>query len=162
MLGIPTAFIRHLDIARPEEILWVAERMRRTLIEVLGRAEGEALYTMDWLEQRVRYHLNGERCLGAVFISSLPDGCRLGYTIVRQELDGLGLFSTTYVERSWRRQGVAQALLQRGEEWMRQQGLRQAVTYTADHNLKLQKLYLARGYLLEAAENGFVRLQREL
>lgn len=140
----------------------MALRMRRTLMEVIGDEEGESLYTMDWLERRVRYHLDPDQCEGQVFISVMPDGQRLGYTIVRREEPSLGLFSTTYVEMEWRRQGVARALLEQGERWMRELGLTLAATYTAENNEKLHRLYLNRGYRLIPAESGFVKLVREL
>lgn len=140
----------------------MALRMRRTLTEVIGDEEGESLYSMDWLERRVRYHLDPDQCKGQVFISVMPDGQRLGYTIVRREEPHLGLFSTTYVEMEWRRQGVARALLEQGERWMRELGLRLAATYTADDNEKLHRLYLNRGYRLIPGESGFVKLVREL
>lgn len=145
-----------------EEIFWLAVRMRRTLMEVLGDEPGEALYTMEWLEQRVRYHLDPLQCLGQIFLAVTPDQERIGYTIVRREEPTLGLFSTTYVEPGWRRGGVAQALLRRGEDWMRQLGLSRAATYTSGDNHKLQQLYLAQGYRLSAAENGFVQLLKQL
>ncbi|MBX3169415.1 MAG: GNAT family N-acetyltransferase [Candidatus Eremiobacteraeota bacterium] len=132
--------------------------MRRTLIEVLG----ESLYTMDWLERRVRYHLDPLQCTGQIFLSVLPSGERLGYTIVRREEATLGLFSTTYVEPEWRRRGVAQALLQRGQEWMRELGLARAATYTAEANTRLHQLYLNNGYALFPSQNGFVKLIKEL
>lgn len=136
--------------------------MRRTLMEVLGDEEGESLYSMDWLERRVRYHLDPLQCLGQIFLSVLPDGERLGYTIVRREEPTLGLFSTTFVEPHWRRRGVAQALLRRGEQWMREQGLARAATYTAETNVRLHRLYLRHGYALIPGQSGFVKLVKDL
>jgi GNAT superfamily N-acetyltransferase len=157
-----TPQIRTIRGDNQEEVLWVAVRMRRTLMEVLGDEEGESLYSLDWLERRVRYHLDPDQCKGQIFISVRADGQRQGYTIVRREEPALGLFSTTYVEQEWRRQGVAQALLERGEEWMRELGLTRAVSYTAADNQKLHRLYLNRGYQLVPGERGFVKLVREL
>ena len=131
-------------------------------MEVLGEEEGESLYTLDWLEHRVRFHLDPNQCLGQIFLALSPEGDRIGYTIVRREEPTLGLFSTTYVEQQWRRQGVAQALLRQGEDWMRQFGLQRAATYTADHNLKLHQLYLGLGYQLIPGQNGFVQFIKEL
>lgn len=133
--------------------------MRRTLMEVLGDEAGESLYSMEWLERRVGYHLGPH---AQIFVSALPDGERVGYTIVRREEPTLGLFSTTYVEPAWRRRGVARALLQKGEEWMRELGLLQAATYTAETNTRLHHLYLGNGYQLFPGENGFVKLLKTL
>lgn len=161
-MSLHPVLVRPIECLDVEEIQWVAAGMRLTLMEVMGESEGEALYTLQWLEDRVRFHLDPERCLGQIFICASGDGIRLGYTIVRREGPGLGLFSTTYVDPRWRRQGVAQTLLARGEEWMRLQGLSRAVIYTAEHNRKLHQLYISRGYRLLPAENGFVQLLNEL
>jgi len=133
--------------------------MRRTLMEVLGDTEGESLYTMEWLERRVRFHLQAD---AHIFVCVLPDGEKLGYTIVRREEPTLGLFSTTYVEPAWRRRGVAQALLLRGEQWMREEGLSQAATYTSETNARLHQLYQSNGYELIPGESGFVKLVKPL
>lgn len=154
--------IRPIAADSAEEVAWVAQRMRATLVEVLGQERGEAMYTLDWLDRRVRFHLDASQCQGQVFIWVEPGRQRQGYTIVRREGPGLGLFSTTFVEESGRRRGVAGALVEAGEVWMRQQGLGQAATYTADHNLPLQRLFIGRGYCLTTAENGFVKLSRQL
>ena len=131
-------------------------------MEVLGDEEGESLYSMEWLEHRVRFHLDPNQCLGQIFLVESPEGERVGYTIVRREEPTLGLFSTTYVEQQWRRRGVAQALLRQGEAWMRQLGLERVATYTADDNLKLHQLYLAQGYQLIPGQCGFVQLIKDL
>ena len=50
--------IREIDPTSKEEISLVASRMRETLIEVLGEERGTALYSMDWLRNRVLWHLD--------------------------------------------------------------------------------------------------------
>jgi hypothetical protein len=59
-----------------EEIAWVARHMRETLIEVLGNERGETMYTLAWLDNRVREHIDG-RLEGAIFVA--VDEARLGY-----------------------------------------------------------------------------------
>lgn len=49
--------IRALDPGSEAEIDLVAQRMRRTLIDVEGEETGTALYTMEWLRDQVRFHL---------------------------------------------------------------------------------------------------------
>ena len=154
--------IRTIRAEEEEEILWVAVRMRLTLMEVLGDEEGESLYTMDWLDRRVRYHLDPLKCAGQIFLCVLPDGRRLGYTIVRREEPTLGLFSTTYVDPEWRRRGVAQRLVGQGERWMRELGLARAATYTSETNFRLHALYETNGYELVPGESGFVKLIKDL
>src|SRR5438034_4585227 len=95
------ARIRELDPLAEQEINLVAQRMRDTLIEVEGPDVGAALYSMDWLRERVRWHLNLQTALAKVFLAVQDDGKVIGHTIVRKEVDPqgspYGLFSTTYV-----------------------------------------------------------------
>lgn len=70
----------------------------------------------------------------------------------------IGLFSTTFVDPVARNRGFAMDLLLAGEDWMIQEGLDVAVTYTAVSNLKLRNLFGRRGYALMEAGKGFVKL----
>ena len=141
--------------------------MRETLVEVLGEERGTALYSLDWLRQRVLWHLDSEKARAAVFVSE-DDAARVtGHTIVRVEHEELGaqpigLFSTTFVERASRRRGIADCLLCHGERWMRAERMPEAVTYTATHNAKLIGLYLKHGYVLRPAGAEMVRLAKTL
>ena len=158
--------IRSLEPACETEIHWVAIRMQRTLGEVLGPEE-ETRYSLEWLRERVLWHLKSEACTGAVYLAKNHEGNLLGYTIVRveEEEDGprFGLFSTTYVESHARRQGVAKALLDTGEKWMREHGLSIARTYTARDNDKLITLYAARGYTLsQSSRPDMIILSKDL
>ncbi len=124
--------------------------MRETLIEVLGEKKGASMYAMDWLVQRVLFHLDPEKCAGQVYLCEDRDGRIVGHTIVRIEKDEagrtFGLFSTTYVERTSRNQAVASRLLQQGERWMSEHGLTEAATFTDEANTKLINLYRNHGY----------------
>ena len=157
--------IRPLDPGRPGELELVAERMRETLVEVLGEERGAVMYTTAWLRERVRMHLDA--AVGAVWVAEL-DGAVVGHTIVRVETDdagaSFGLFSTTYVVPEARRRGLAQALLDEGEAWMRAMGLPVAATHTDEGNTPLIELYRRRGYriVLRAPESGMIRLARSL
>lgn len=157
--------IRPIDPDSTGEVALVATRMRDTLIEVLGQERGGSMYSHEWLEARVRWHLDAAQCTGAVFLAEL-DGRVVGHSIVRVEPDAdqtdIGLFSTTYVEPAARRRGVAGRLLERGEAWMRARGMTIAVTYTDRANANLQALYIGRGYTLSDMPEDFVRLARTL
>lgn len=113
--------IRPIAPGSDEEIAWVASRMRATLVEVLGKDRGGTMYTHEWLCERVRFHLDSDRCDGAVFVAD-GEGLR-GHTIVRRETweDGstFGLFSTFWVEPESRRSGLGALLVATGEGWMR-------------------------------------------
>lgn len=55
-----TALLRDLDPDRPDEIERVAQGMRQTLIEVEGEGEARSasMYSLDWLRERLRWHLD--------------------------------------------------------------------------------------------------------
>lgn len=156
--------VRPLDADSKAEIALVARRMRLTLMEVLGSRRGRSMYGLAWLKRRVRFHLDPEKCDGAVFLAEGDDGGIAGHCIVRVERDGkgprYGLFSTTFVDPKARRRGVAQRLLRRGERWMRARGLRRAATDTSASNEKLIELYRKNGYKVVFAARRMVRLAK--
>lgn len=149
--------IRPLDPSSWAERELVALRMRLTLEEVLGVERGRGLYTMDWLRERVDFHLEH----GMIFLAQDEHGILAGHTILRLEPEE-GLFSTIYVDPAFRRRSVARLLVGRGEEWLRGQGARLAATYTDEHNHGLQQLFLGLGYGLEPQRDAFVRLFKRL
>jgi GNAT superfamily N-acetyltransferase len=157
--------IREIDRNSDVEIGLVAERMRQTLVEVLGEEVGASMYTMEWLVDRVKFHLDPDKCTGAVFLSVIDTGIT-GHTIVRLEIDDefgeIGLFSTTYVIPEARRHGTAGMLLWAGEHWILAKGRSTAVTYTDTDNKPLQKLYQENGYQLKEMPNNFVALSKRL
>lgn len=154
--------IREIDPSSEAEIEIVAARMRLTLMEVIDPVRGDAMYTLDWLRDRVRFHLDPSR-QAAVYVAEADDGRIVGHTIVRTQVEEdaeLGLFSTTYVVPEARRAGVAQMLLQRGEDWMLGVGMSRAATYTSNTNDKLIHLYESRGYAIDLRSVEMVRLSR--
>jgi GNAT superfamily N-acetyltransferase len=158
--------IRAIDPGNAAEVELVAARMRQTLVEVLGDETGRSLYTMDWLIQRVRWHLDPAKSTAAVFLAETREGRVTGHTIVRIECDdagkAFGLFSTTFVEPESRRLAVATQLLLRGEAWMRAHGMTEAATYTAETNAKLIGLYHKHGYAIVETRSEMVRLAKVL
>lgn len=149
-----------VTLVRPvqdHEVELVAERMRATLVEVLGEARGQAMYTMEWLRDRVRFHLDPSRSTGAVLVAEEARFV-VGHTIVRVEADGTGLFSTTYVEPTARRRGVARHLLLAGEAWLSAHPIRELATCTARDNGRLIGLFRAHGYEETDATDEMVRL----
>jgi GNAT superfamily N-acetyltransferase len=154
------------------EIDLIASRMRLTLMEVLGDEAGAAMYTMDWLRERVRFHLDPQLCLAAVYVAESDAGEIIGQSIVRVEparpalaatvQDEYGLVATIYVVPEARRAGVAELLLDQAEAWIRAQGLHRAATNTGQHNLKLIRLFEKRGYAITLRTDDMVQLAREL
>lgn len=157
--------VRPIDPTSAAEIALVAERMRATLVEVLGEARGTSMYSLEWLVERVRFHLDPAR-EAAVFVAEDAGGEIVGHSIVRSELDdeqrAFGLVSTTYVLPSHRRLGLASALLAHEEAWMRERGLERAATDTARDNHRLIALYRKHGYEIALEAGEMVRLEREL
>ncbi len=158
--------LRLLSREETEAISLVAARMRLTLMEVVGEEEGAAMYSLEWLVDRVHFHLDPARSTGVVFVVENDTSAILGHTIVRVEPEGtggrVGLFSTTYVDPAARRLGIADQLLEAGEQWIRAQGLAAAITHTTAKNEKLIRLYQKHGYRIVEEAPPFVRLWRPL
>jgi len=144
--------------------------MRATLVEVEGEQAGTAMYTLDWLRDRVCWHLDPGASTAQVMVAEDVHGDVLGHTIYRLEkpADGaaFGLVSTTYVMPHARRHGVAALLLSCAEAWFQEKGLSRAATWTSATNTPLLQLYERHGYVVvERAPNeltgtAMVRLER--
>lgn len=143
--------LREIDPSSEAEIRLVAERMRETLIEVEGLEVGGALYSMEWLEDRVRWHLD-PRCTTAQVLLAIDEDERIvGHCIFRIEspdTDPYGLISTTYVLPSVRRHGWASRFLEQAQRWFLARGLSMSCTYTSSTNTPLISLYRKYGYQL--------------
>jgi len=144
--------IREIDANSESEISLVARRMRATLVEVEGERVGTALYTMDWLHGRVRWHLNNPEVCAKVLLAVNHAEEIIGHAIVRKERDlseqSFGLFSTIYVAPEFRRLGIGNDLLKAGEDWFANQRLQSYATWTSSTNLKLIRLYEKHGYAI--------------
>ncbi len=139
--------------------------MRATLIEVLGEERAVEMYSLEWLRERVPFHLDGKFCTGAVLWAEDSSHAYMGHTIVRVEAEesdqaAFGLFSTIYVEPHARRHGLARAMIERGEAWMRQHSLKRFATNTGAHNEKLIRLFESSGYAIVLREGEMVQLAR--
>lgn len=164
--------IRPIDPNSEDEIDRAAQWMRATLIEVEGEETGITLYSLDWLRQRVRWHLDPACSLAAVLLAEETDGSIVGHSIVRRETDEtggrFGLISTTYVVPSARRRRIGERLLWRGEEWFQSQSLQRSATWTSANNTKLINLYEKNGYqqtathIHETTGSVMVKLEKSL
>ncbi|MBS1721697.1 MAG: GNAT family N-acetyltransferase [Armatimonadetes bacterium] len=159
------ARIRDIDPSNEAEIILVAERMRATLMEVVGAEEGEAMYSMDWLVDRVKFHLDPGRCTGRVILAELGTEIA-GHCILRVEKDEdgaeFGLFSTFYVAPERRRRRIADRFVDLGEEWFKSLGLGCARTYTAETNDPLHRLMESHGYVIELRKNEMVSFMKPI
>ena len=167
-----SAFVlRDLDPACEADLEWVARGMHLTLVEVDGE-QGRANYPIEWTRARLREFLDPAKHVAQVVLAVARDDAAaiVGHTIVRINTmpDGrrYGLVSTTYVDPAQRRAGVADALLDRGEAWIRAQGLDEAATWTSAANVKLIRLYEKHGFAIdetgEKDGSGMVRLSKPL
>ncbi len=141
--------LRDLNPTAISEIERVAQGMRQTLIEVEGEARGAALYTMDWLRDRVRWHLDPAQTRARVVVAVGEADQILGHTIFRIECPdnaAFGLISTTYVWPEQRRRGLADRLLRCAEDWFIAQGLARCCTWTSSTNRPLIALYGRHGF----------------
>ena len=158
--------VRPLDPKHEHEVTLVARRMRETLIEVLGPERGASMYTLEWLEERVRSHLRPEVYTAQVLMAEDEHGGIVGHTMVRLEEDAdgetLGLVATTYVLPQARRAGVAEALLAAGEAWLIAKGASRLATNTSQTNWPLIRMYEKHGYTItfRAPELQMVQLSR--
>lgn len=156
--------IRRIERHDDDVVALVAERMRETLVEVLGAERGTAMYDREWLRDRVRAHLDPARLDGAGFVAGdcgTPDG----HLLARPEVeDGrpIGMIATVYVAPSARRRGVASALFDAGEAWLRARGLAESAYDTALDNAPMLALLAARGYVETRRDvtKGMLRLSR--
>jgi GNAT superfamily N-acetyltransferase len=160
----PAASLRELR-DDPAEIEIVARNMRQTLIDVLGAERGAEFYSLDWLVDRVRWHLAPERTAKVLVVEG-PDGRIVGHAIVRVEVDeegaSFGYFSTIFVEEASRRQGLATRLMASVEGWVRGHQLRRVVYNTAASNGRLLPLFQRHGYRVTLREGEMVQLTKDL
>jgi len=160
-----TISIRPIDADNDQEIELVADRMRATLVEVIGE-KGYNMYTPEWLQNRVRWHLGGNQCLGRILLAIDSTGAIIGHIIARVEdastMEPVGLVSTIYVCPPFRRRGVAKALLEASEAWLMAQQVATLATDTSETNQPLIELFRQRGYAVtfHSLEKHMVRLSR--
>lgn len=152
--------IRALDPDAPGEVRCVAERMRDTLIEVEGAARGADLYSLDWLEARVRWHLDADKTHARVLVATDEARAIVGHTIFRVESPDeapFGLISTTYVLPAARRAGCAARFVEAAHDWLRRQHIATCCTYTSSTHRPLIALYARFGYrIVETGKNDLL------
>ena len=155
--------IREIDPQSELEISLVAQRMRQTLVEVLGEEKGGSMYTMDWLIDRVRWHLDPKNTDGRVFLSENQDGKILGQAIARVDHgSSFGYFSTIFVEPSSRKRGIAADLIRHVEEWFSKSGMLKIIYNTAENHVALIRLFKSHSYEITHSESEMVQLTKFL
>lgn len=154
---------RPLNRQSQEEINSVAQNMKKTLMEVMGEEKGSQYYSMDWLLERVYWHIElGDRA--KIILCEDAFSNLIGQAIVRVEFDEdleqeIGYFSTIYIEPAIRKQGAASLLINQVHEWCKEKQL-QIVSYsTAKDNEKLLSLFHKFGYEKTLKTDEMVKLE---
>lgn len=144
----------------------MASRMRQTLVEVLGEEKGTQLYSMEWLLDRVRWHLDPSQTHAKIFFVETDKGENTAHAIARIETDKngdkYGYFSTIFVEPNSRNQGLAKSLLLHVEAWFREMKMPKAIYNTAENHAKLIGLFESHGYEMTHRESEMVQLTKLL
>ena len=156
--------IREIDAKSKSEVDLVVGRMRETLITVLGPERGAAIHDLEWLRQRLYWHLDSTKTRAKVFLSENAVGKITGHAIARLERseDGqeFGFFSTIFVAPEHRKQGIALALMHQVESWFRENNLYKIIYFTAKTNQRLITLFTQNGYQVNDADSEFVQLTK--
>lgn len=141
----------------------IAARMRSTLIDVLGDKKGANMYSMDWLVERVQWHL--DLGLKAKIFLAESNQEIVAHAIVRTENsnDGeFGYFSTIYVAPEFRNKGIAKTLIKTVESWCRQKHLPYMAYNTAENNFRLIELFKNFSFEIIVRESEMVQLKKLL
>jgi GNAT superfamily N-acetyltransferase len=155
--------IPEIDPQSEAEIHLVAQRMQQTLIEVLGVEKGRSMYSMDWLVERVRWHLDPKNTNGRVFLAENREGEISGHAIARIDHGtSFGYFSTIFVEPTSRRKGIATDLMKHVEGWFLKTKISKVIYNTADTHTALISLFRAHGYEITHSESEMVQLTKTL
>lgn len=162
---MPTS-IRELSADSESEILLVGQRMRKTLIDVLGEEKGGELYSVETLVDRVRWHLDSVSRIGKVYLSQDDVGNITGQTLARVETDVAGLkfgrFSMVYVLPEYRRRGIATQIISTVENWFHDLAMPKIIYNTAETNQRVIDLFRSRGYRITHAESEMVQMTKIL
>jgi GNAT superfamily N-acetyltransferase len=155
--------IRDLNPSQHSEIELVANRMRSTLVDVLGKDKGESLYSIDWLINRVNEHIDmGDK--SKVILVESEKGIIVAHAIVRIDADEEGnefvFFSTIYVLPESRKSGVASLIINTVDEWCVKKSLSRIIYNTATDNHRLIRLYEKHGYSIILHDGDMVKLEK--
>ncbi|MBI3557111.1 MAG: GNAT family N-acetyltransferase [Deltaproteobacteria bacterium] len=158
--------IREINPESQAEVSLVALRMRLTLIERVGEEKATAMYSLDWLVNRVLWHLDPSQTTAKVFLAEDRDGRVVAHAIARIERDengrAFGYFSTIYVEPLLRNQGLATSLLLKVESWLSEMKMPKIIYNTAANHEKLIRLFGRHGYSVTHRESEMVQLTKQL
>ncbi len=158
--------IRELNPQSPAEIELVATRMRQTLIEVVGEEKGGGMYTMEWLRDRVLWHLDSTKTTSKVLLAEDPHGHIAGHALARIEVaddkTDYGYFATVFVEPTYRRKGIATDFMAQIEKWFVSKNMPKIIYNTAETNGRLIRLFKRHGFVITLFHSEMVQLTKML
>jgi streptothricin acetyltransferase len=82
------------------------------------------------------------------------DGRVAGQLILHRHWNAFAWVEGIGVDRSFRRRGIGRALVRRGEEWVRKQGLPGMMVETQDNNVAACRFYSSCGFVLKGFDTG--------
>jgi GNAT superfamily N-acetyltransferase len=154
--------IREINLNSEVEIDLVAKRMQQTLIEVLGYERGESMYSIDWLRNRVKWHLDQSNTDGRVFLLVNHEQEIIGHAIARVDFgSSFGYFSTIFIEPKSRKSGLAKMLINHVETWFKEKKMPQVIYNTGTHHIAIINLFESIGYKISLEESEMVQLSKK-
>jgi ribosomal protein S18 acetylase RimI-like enzyme len=160
------AKIRDINPNSNEEIKIVAERMRETLIEVLGKDKGESMYSLEWLTERVLWHLDSKNTDGKVIVICNKEQKIFGHAICRIDYDDqkkpFGYFSTIFLAQEFRNLGLASEIVTFVENWFISKNVNKFVYNTATNHTAILKLFHKHGFKKEDSSSEMVQLVKRV
>lgn len=158
--------IREINRESEEEISLVVAGMRQTMIERMGEERGTAIYSMDWLKDRLLWHLDPQQTTAKVWVLEDAAAQVVAHAIARVERDeeakAYGYFSTVFVAPEVRNRGLAKILLSQVESWFKDLNMPKIVYNTAANHEQLIRLFGRHGYTITHREDEMVQLTKSL
>lgn len=170
-------FLRDIDTQNDEEVSLIAYRTMETVLETIPEFEGRADYALkafsNFTHGQMRamiekdFNNPAHRIIVAIDKSS---GQVVGHSIFSIKVDDdsrkYGFCFSRYIQKSFRKKGIASQMLVLQEKWWREKGASYIVAHTHQSNIKLQKLFQKYGFQKEGPFQGshfsYFKLEKSL
>ena len=155
----------HIEKATESDWPWIMQGQAEIAWRRLGRDRQQGV-SRQTVEQRVAQRVEGirgdEGFPTEAFIAKTENGTQAGYVwVAKTHHDFSGQLEASllsqYVAEAYRDQGLGRRLMERAEEWARQQGLPRISLSVGEHNKVAQNLYKILGFRVET-----LRMTKEL
>jgi len=154
-----------IEKATESDWRWIVQGQAEIAWRRLGR-DRQREVSRQTVEQRVAQRveeIRGDKGFPTeAFVAKTEDGTQAGYVwTAKTHHDFTGQLEASlpsqYVAEAYRNQGLGQRLMERAEEWARQQGLPRISLSVGEHNKVAQNLYKILGFRVE-----MLRMTKEL